>query len=261
MASTYTPNLDLPKHSPSDPFDITLINDMADKLDANAGGQEAELSKRDRVANLLDNSDFRNPVCQRGLTSGTGYAYCLDRWCGVTSSAVVNIVSSGVELPYIGQYNMLGQRVEKGKFAGKTVTFAVSTADGEVVCGNGVFPASGIVEFVMSNKLQLLADCRNAGYDILRIGNMDSTDGKSFVIKWAALYEGAYTADTLPAYVPKGYAVELAECQRYYQIRSTNRNSCKGTAVKCCRKNRHQHNCCKFIFQIIHHNILLLLEF
>lgn len=33
---------------------------------------------------------------------------------------------------------------------------------------------------------------------------------------WAALYEGEYTTNTLPPYVPKGYAVELAECQRYY---------------------------------------------
>lgn len=37
------------------------------------------------------------------------------------------------------------------------------------------------------------------------------------VISWAALYEGSYTADTLPPYTPKGYAAELAECQRYYQ--------------------------------------------
>lgn len=34
---------------------------------------------------------------------------------------------------------------------------------------------------------------------------------------WAALYEGAYTEETLPPYVPKGYATELAECQRYYE--------------------------------------------
>ena len=30
---------------------------------------------------------------------------------------------------------------------------------------------------------------------------------------WAALYEGSYTADTLPPYVPKGYAAELAQCR------------------------------------------------
>lgn len=37
------------------------------------------------------------------------------------------------------------------------------------------------------------------------------------VIAWAALYEGSYTADTLPPYTPKGYAAELAECRRYYR--------------------------------------------
>ena len=41
-------------------------------------------------------------------------------------------------------------------------------------------------------------------------------------IRWAALYEGEYTAETLPEYQPKGYGAELAECQRYYQVRSAN---------------------------------------
>lgn len=38
---------------------------------------------------------------------------------------------------------------------------------------------------------------------------------------WAALYEGSYDASTLPAYQPKGYAAELAECKRYFQTRDT----------------------------------------
>lgn len=33
--------------------------------------------------------------------------------------------------------------------------------------------------------------------------------------RWAALYEGEYTLETLPPYVPKGFAAELMECQRY----------------------------------------------
>lgn len=37
---------------------------------------------------------------------------------------------------------------------------------------------------------------------------------KTVNIYWAALYEGSYTADTLPAYVPKDN--ELAECERYH---------------------------------------------
>ena len=40
-----------------------------------------------------------------------------------------------------------------------------------------------------------------------------SSDG---VIAWAALYEGEYTDETKPDYHPRGYAAELAECQRYY---------------------------------------------
>lgn len=38
------------------------------------------------------------------------------------------------------------------------------------------------------------------------------------VIKWAALYEGEYTAETLPDYQPKGYAAETAECHRYFIV-------------------------------------------
>lgn len=39
-----------------------------------------------------------------------------------------------------------------------------------------------------------------------------SSEGGSSVLKWAALYEGSYDTSTLPAYQPKGYAAELAEC-------------------------------------------------
>ena len=41
--------------------------------------------------------------------------------------------------------------------------------------------------------------------------------GDAVEIDWAALYEGEYTAETLPPYVPKGYGAELAEFRRYYQ--------------------------------------------
>ena len=37
------------------------------------------------------------------------------------------------------------------------------------------------------------------------------------VIKNVALYEGEYTADNQPAYQPKSYGAELAECRRYYR--------------------------------------------
>lgn len=39
-----------------------------------------------------------------------------------------------------------------------------------------------------------------------------SSEGGSSVLKWAALYEGAYTVDTLPTYTPKGKRVEMLNC-------------------------------------------------
>ena len=39
-----------------------------------------------------------------------------------------------------------------------------------------------------------------------------SSEGGSSVLKWAALYEGTYTVDTLPTYTPKGKRVEMLNC-------------------------------------------------
>ena len=39
-------------------------------------------------------------------------------------------------------------------------------------------------------------------------------------IHWMAVYEGEFTGDTLPMYIPKDCSAELLECMRYYQIRS-----------------------------------------
>ena len=41
--------------------------------------------------------------------------------------------------------------------------------------------------------------------------------GMSVTIAWAAVYEGEYTAETIPKYQAKAYGTELAECLRYYQ--------------------------------------------
>ena len=47
----------------------------------------------------------------------------------------------------------------------------------------------------------------------------------------AALYEGEYTAETLPPYVPKGYAAELAECLIYYRKIKANNETFPGYAA------------------------------
>jgi hypothetical protein len=48
--------------------------------------------------------------------------------------------------------------------------------------------------------------------------NIGLYPNETYLMVWAALYEGEYTVETLPPYIPKGYAAELAECKRYYQV-------------------------------------------
>ena len=175
------------------------------------GGKAPEYYIQPR--NLLDNSDFRNPVNQRGKTNYTGGGYTIDRWLLGIYVVVVNVLDDGIEVtggdstynaPYI-------QKVPEN-LTGKTVTFAVCDSDGVITTVTGAVQtdsacitnaAWGNIEFYHSSSDGTLWVQININY------------GGSKIFRWAALYEGAYTADTLPPYVPKGYAAELAECRRY----------------------------------------------
>ncbi|MGN1369643.1 MAG: hypothetical protein ACI4WX_12305, partial [Aristaeellaceae bacterium] len=72
MSTTYTKLLGLPKHSTSDPFDITLINNMADIVDDSM--KKAYQGKY--VRSLLDNGNFR--INQRGQSSYASSGYTVD---------------------------------------------------------------------------------------------------------------------------------------------------------------------------------------
>ena len=95
-----------------------------------------------------------------------------------------------------------------------------SLVSGSVAIGDSGITLNGTIQQVLeaspTGSVTAAASAGTASYDA---GTKTFTMTASGVlITWAALYEGSYTADTLPAYQPKGYAAELAECQRYYQI-------------------------------------------
>ena len=155
------------------------------------------IRQRDRVRNLLDNSDFRNPVNQRGASSYTGNVYTIDRWAlwwDGTTNGKLTINDDGITVT-----QWLFQNLENVD-PDKEYTFAVSTANGlHVVSGKPSESATdGVISIIVNGYVQV--NVHNGGK-----------------LYWAALYEGAYTADTLPPYVPKGYGAELAECRRYYR--------------------------------------------
>ena len=147
--------------------------------------------------NLLDNSDFRNPVNQRGQTS---YAdeYGIDRWISY-GTATVNSASIAVG-------NIFQQYMEPRSVKNCIHTLAAMKSDGTII-------------FYSQNPLDSFGEKSDGslGLGFYGANNVVIARLHAGEYIWAALYEGEYTAETLPEYQPKGYGAELAECQRYYQ--------------------------------------------
>ena len=164
------------------------------------GGKESKYYIQPR--NLLDNSDFTNPINQRGQTNYTGSQYMIDRWRMWEANHTLTINDGDITI----SGNMY-QYVECKFIKNKTYTLAAMKTDGTII----VFSRNPYHDFA-SNEFGL-----GLGYDSNLIEGITVIMLQSGSYKWAALYEGEYTADNLPPYVPKGYAVELAECQRYFE--------------------------------------------
>ena len=176
------------------------------------GGKAPEYYIQPR--NLLDNSDFRNPVNQRGITNVSTTGYCIDRWIfSLSGSGALNVQDGLLAFNASdGSYCEILQIQENSSaLSEKEMTFAVCIAPDNIMCLNFTYGTSARVLSADGN-ISLIH------YDGDRLYIRIFSTGNNWIgVKWAALYEGTYTAETLPPYVPKGYAAELAECMRYYQ--------------------------------------------
>ena len=177
---------------------------------ANLEAMENGIIAGQGARNLLDNSDFTNPVNQRGIANSATierYTYFLDRWSTGSTAGTITLDSNGLT------FNVLiSQKIDPAILrTGTTVTAAAKFSDGTLVIVSGVVNLSTSWHWLPSpvvNGCQIgLADGTSDGIPYVRIGN---EYGKTLV--WAALYEGAYTADTLPPYIPKGKHVEMLNC-------------------------------------------------
>ena len=156
----------------------------------------------------------------------TGYA--VDRW-NRTSGATVSQAADGLKIVSDKTSWTAGiqQRIEAKRFA-DVMTFAVRGVF-PVACRLFVYIDSGTTNFGQAYfqgdaaertlVLKLTKPDGLTGDEVVNVYISPDTDstGTAAVVRWAALYEGEYTAETLPPYVPKGYAAELAECLRYYR--------------------------------------------
>ena len=165
--------------------------------------------------NLLDNSDFTNPVNQRGGTNGTvtAWTYFIDRWQATDAALTYSIGADGLHLTAGDAW--MAQNVQSSETkVGTTYTLVVGFSDGTFTLCTGALPAgeTSWTEFAGENDDNCYVRMAKITGSVI---SCSFKPKKAVVVTWAALYEGTYTADTLPPYVPKGYAAELAECMRY----------------------------------------------
>lgn len=138
-----------------------------------------EHSRKAAPRNLLDNSDFTHFVCEVYMHGSQEYAG--DRW--ILDSGEFECWNRDESDYYASDATLSGtirQIVANPPDVGTVVIEMISgTADASYINGEVIITSSG------------------------------------GMIKNVALYEGEYTSNTTPEYVPKGYINELRECQRY----------------------------------------------
>lgn len=201
----------------------SLRKGSSDKVNADTlGGKAPEYYIQ--PVNLLDNSFYgvkSEIVNQRGQTSYTLAGYGIDRWRMNAETGTVSIHDGYIRFEDNSTaYNHFRQQINRKFLTDTTVTFAINARGydyGTCCFGMNAALKSNAEWEVLTCTYTIPAgtDLASApAYNPLITWNM----GGWAEVQWAAFYEGAYTAETLPPYVPKGYAAELAECMRYYQI-------------------------------------------
>lgn len=162
--------------------------------------------------NLLDNSDFLNPVNQRGSTSYSfdhqkTSGYTIDRWkvelTVPMNSGSLNIGSNGITLQGINggmdsDPPIYLAQIVNCKKINQVYTLSVNIDD-------EIFTVTGVPSEYSSpsqDGLSIAVSGVNIYIKIARTGTF----------KWVKLEEGSVATP----WQPKDYGVELMECQRYY---------------------------------------------
>lgn len=165
--------------------------------------------------NLLDNSDFTNPVNQRGQTEYYGATgYSIDRWRATSNlrftvkSGYVSVKNEGTGYNGFTQYFGDATTLKQGD----VYTAACKLHDGTILCGAVEITDS---EYNTAFRMDSGTTARFYGSTNRLIVMM--APGDEINIDWIAVYKGEFTSDTLPDYQPKGYSAEYMECLRYYQ--------------------------------------------
>ena len=178
--------------------------------------------------NELDNPDFR--INQRGQNEySTGYT--VDRWYISTDKCKAAPETNGIRLTatatLTSNTHAFWQNIEFPLAPGK-YTLSLKAADVTGVWAariRTVTAAGDYVDSYYTPRLQaginsVTVDLSDSEYiSAVSIGfNKGNEAGNSLKLAWAKLEGGSLATP----FVPPDYAAELAKCQRFYQVRTTN---------------------------------------
>ena len=203
-------------------------------LEAHAGNADIHVTAEEKSAwdglsnpNLLINPDFR--VNQRGQAEYTS-GYTVDRWYSPGKCSAAPI-SGGVKLTSTvtasSTTHAFWQDFEFPLPPGKyTLSLKASDVTGVWAARIRTVTAAGdYVDSYYTPRLQaginsVTVDLSDSEYiSAVSIGfNKGTEAGNSLKLAWAKLEGGSLATP----FVPPDYAAELAKCQRFYQVRTTN---------------------------------------
>ena len=200
---------------------LSGLKDPTADTEAATKGYVLSMNRKAAPRNLLDNSDFRDPVNQRGQTLYKGSGYGIDRWLCTSGNWNVSIEEGCIryysDTP-ASSTGMLQQKIAVTPAnRGKTVTLA-ARVKGDYVRLNINNNATGTYYKDASawTTLKLTGVVPEEGDTFfVALQNNKGTGVEGFRCEWIALYEGEYTEETLPEYPSRGYQEELLACRQY----------------------------------------------
>ncbi len=201
--------------------DITQYQQVGDTWGAEDINQVNKLVNGAVYPNLLDNSNFTNPVNQRDGTSysaSTGNAaYAIDRWRieGATYNVATHTLSG---TSYTNRACRMAQFIEMAQYGlniGDDMTFSIMANGTKHSATAKVLDRDQYSNFESVPSAYSCAD-----FDVVLCTGLSKPSILSFticpkkalVLEWAKLEKGSVATP----YVHKSYGAELSACQRYF---------------------------------------------
>lgn len=191
---------------PTIPEGVEVIDNLTStsktaSLSANMGKQLNDTKAG--LPNLLDNSNFLNPVNQRMSQDFIAQGTCIDRWklWASNNQQALSVRPQGIQMK--GQlYQIIPNETAP---VGGTYTFSVKIRGREIISVTGFETAKTFNDITLT-----------IGKDVSGVYTQVTitTTNNTLFFEWAKLEKG--TIRTL--YVPKNYSTELNECLRYFQF-------------------------------------------